>query len=127
MQASLLTSVSQFISWNLYWRNPIRQREVFFVLCSKGSLKTIINHTEYRIRANELIALPPESFVQLLTASDDVEIHAVMFSQQLIQNAGMGKNMMDKFHIIGKHYVFPAVGGGFHAICGNVYVSVAPL
>ena len=26
MQASLLTSVSQFISWNLYWRNPIRQR-----------------------------------------------------------------------------------------------------
>lgn len=78
-----------------------------FVLCSKGSLKTIINHTEYRIRANELIALPPESFVQLLTASDDVEIHAVMFSQQLIQNAGMGKNMMDKFHIIGKHYVFP--------------------
>ena len=57
-----------------------------FVLCSKGSLKTIINHTEYRIRANELIALPPESFVQLLTASDDVEIHAVMFSQQLIQH-----------------------------------------
>lgn len=55
---------------------------------------------------NELIVAPPETFVQLLTASDDVEIHAVMFSQQLIQHAGMGKNMMDKFHIIGKHYVF---------------------
>lgn len=26
--------------------------------------------------------------------------------RRLIQNAGMGKNMMDKFHIIGKHYVF---------------------
>ena len=77
-----------------------------FALCSKGYLKTIINHTEYRIGANELIAVPPETFVQLLTASDDVEIHAVMFSQQLIQHAGMGKNMMDKFHIIGKHYVF---------------------
>ena len=77
-----------------------------FALCSKGSLKTIINHTEYRIGVNELIVVPPETFVQLLTASDDVEIHAVMFSQRLIQNAGMGKNMMDKFHIIGKHYVF---------------------
>ena len=77
-----------------------------FALCSKGSLKTIINHTEYRIGVNELIVAPPETFVQLLTASDDVEIHAVMFSQQLIQHAGMGKNMMDKFHIIGKHYVF---------------------
>lgn len=77
-----------------------------FALCSKGSLKTIINHTEYRIGVNELIVVPPETFVQLLTASDDVEIHAVMFSQRLIQNSGMGKNMMDKFHIIGKHYVF---------------------
>ncbi|MBS6239773.1 MAG: AraC family transcriptional regulator [Bacteroides sp.] len=82
-----------------------------FALCSKGSLKTIINHTEYRIRANELIALPPESFLQLLAASDDLEIHTVMFSQQLIQNAGMGKNMMDKFYIIGKHYVFPLSEG----------------
>ena len=77
-----------------------------FALCSKGSLKTIINHTEYRIGVNKLIVVPPETFVQLLAASDDVEIHAVMFSQRLIQNAGMGKNMMDKFHIIGKHYVF---------------------
>ena len=78
-----------------------------FALCSKGSLKTIINHTEYRIGVNKLIVVPPETFVQLLAASDDVEIHAVMFSQQLIQNAGMGKTMMDKFHVIGKHYVFP--------------------
>lgn len=77
-----------------------------FALCSRP-LKAIINHTEYRIRANELIALPPESFIQLLAASDDLEIHTVMFSQQLIQNAGMGKNMMDKFYVIGKHYVFP--------------------
>lgn len=78
-----------------------------FALCSRGSLKAIINHTEYRIRTNELIALPPESFIQLLAVSDDLEMHTVMFSQQLIQNAGMGKNMMDKFYVIGKHYVFP--------------------
>ena len=38
-----------------------------FALCSKGSLKTIINHTEYRIGVNELIVVPPETFVQLLT------------------------------------------------------------
>ena len=36
-----------------------------FALCSKGSLKTIINHTEYRIGVNELIVVPPETFVQI--------------------------------------------------------------
>lgn len=88
-----------------------------FALCSRGSLKTIINHTQYRIGMNELIAVPPETFVQLLAISDDVEMHAVVFSQQLIRNAGMGKCMMDKFHIIGKHYVFslPKVAFGLYA------------
>ena len=87
-----------------------------FALCSKGSLKTIINHTQYRIRANEMIAIPPECFIQLQATSDDVKIHAVMFSQRLIQNAGMGKNMMDKFHVIGKHYVFSLSEVAFHFV-----------
>lgn len=73
----------------------------------QGVLKTIINHTQFRVEANALLVIPPETFVQLLHTSDDAEIYVVIFSQQLIQSSGAGKVMMDKFHIIGKHYIFP--------------------
>ena len=86
---------------------PYHTKASIFALCTKGVLKTIINHTQFRVEANTLLVIPPETFVQLLHTSDDAEIYVVIFSQQLIQSAGAGKLMMDKFHIIGKHYIFP--------------------
>lgn len=86
---------------------PYHTKASIFALCTKGVLKTIINHTQFKVEANVLLAIPPETFVQLLHTSDDTEIYVVIFSKQLIQSAGVGKVMMDKFHIIGKHYIFP--------------------
>ena len=86
---------------------PYHTKASIFALCTKGVLKTIINHTQFRVEANTLLVIPPETFVQLLHTSDDAEIYVVIFSQQLIQSSGAGKVMMDKFHIIGKHYIFP--------------------
>ncbi len=86
---------------------PYHTKASIFALCTKGVLKTIINHTQFRVEANALLVIPPETFVQLLHTSEDAEIYVAMFSQQLIQSAGAGKLMMDKFHIIGKHYIFP--------------------
>lgn len=86
---------------------PYHTKASIFALCTKGVLKTIINHTQFRVEANALLVIPPETFVQLLHTSDDAEIYVVIFSQQLIQSSGAGKVMMDKFHIIGKHYIFP--------------------
>lgn len=85
---------------------PYQTKGGIFALCDNGFLKTVINHTRYRIGPNDLIVIPPETFVQLQAASDDIRLHVVMFSQHLIQNADMGKRMMDKFHIIGKHFIF---------------------
>ena len=78
---------------------PYHTKASIFALCTKGVLKTIINHTQFRVEANTLLVIPPETFVQLLHTSDDAEIYVVIFSQQLIQSSGAGKVMMDKFHI----------------------------
>lgn len=83
-------------------KKPYHTKASIFVLCIKGVL-----NTQFKVEANVLLAIPPETFVQLLHTSDDTEIYVVIFSKQLIQSAGVGKVMMDKFHIIGKHYIFP--------------------
>lgn len=78
-----------------------------FALCSKGVLKMAFNLTRHRISVNDLIAIPPETFIQFLSASEDIQLHIVVFSQKLIQEAKMGKDMINRFHIIGKHFVLP--------------------
>ena len=83
-------------------KKPYHTKASIFVLCIKGVLKTIINHTQFKVEANVLLAIPPETFVQLLHTSDDTEIYVVIFSKQLIQSAGVGKVMMDKFSSIEK-------------------------
>lgn len=67
---------------------PYHTKASIFALCTKGVLKTIINHTQFRVEANALLVIPPETFVQLLHTSDDAEIYVVIFSQQLIQSSG---------------------------------------
>lgn len=56
-----------------------KTEESIFVLCGKGSARMAINHTKYRIDANGLLAIPPETFIQLTGVSDDVELHFVIF------------------------------------------------
>ena len=78
-----------------------------FALCCKGCLKMTFNLTRYRIVTKDLIAIPPETFIQFLSASEDLQLQIVIFSQKLIQEAEIGKNMINEFRIIGKHFVLP--------------------
>ena len=48
---------------------PYHTKASIFALCTKGVLKTIINHTQFRVEANTLLVIPPETFVQLLHTS----------------------------------------------------------
>lgn len=86
---------------------PQRTKAGLFILCRRGNLKLAINFTDYRIAPNCLIAIPPETFVQVLAASHDLQLHIIVFSQKLIQNAILAKDMIDRFRVIGKHYVLP--------------------
>lgn len=92
---------------------PYHTKAGLFLLCSKGEMKMAVNFTRYRVGAHELAAIPPETFIQVLSASQDLQLYIIVFSQQLIQEAKAGKDMMDKFHIIGKHYVLSLSGTTF--------------
>ena len=91
----------------LHWEQPYQTKAGIFLLCSKGSLKMMLNLNRYLIGTNDLVAIPPETFIQFLTASEDLQLHVIIFSQKLIQETKINKNMLDKFHIIGKHFVLP--------------------
>lgn len=86
---------------------PYQTKAGIFALCTKGHLKMAFNLTHYRISTNDLIAIPPETFIQFLSGSEDLQLCIVVFSQKLIQEAKMGKDMMDKFQLIGRHFVLP--------------------
>lgn len=90
-----------------YLEQPYQTKAGIFALCRKGHLKIAFNLTHYRVCTNDLIAIPPETFIQFLSASEDLQLHIVVFSQKLIQEVKIGKDIMDKFHIIGKHFVLP--------------------
>lgn len=57
---------------------PYHTKASIFALCTKGVLKTIINHTQFRVEANALLVIPPETFVQLLH-TDYVREHQVSY------------------------------------------------
>lgn len=67
---------------------PYHTKASIFALCTKGVLKTIINHTQFRVEANALLVIPPETFVQLLHTSEDAEIYVAMFPSNLSKVQG---------------------------------------
>lgn len=91
----------------LHLEQPYQTKAGIFLLCSKGTLKMMLNLNRYLIGTNDLVAIPPETFIQFLTTSEDLQIQVIVFSQKLIQETKINKNMLDKFHIIGKHFVLP--------------------
>lgn len=115
MSISQFNIEADFIAYNnipaselkRHLEQPYQTKAGIFLLCSKGTLKMMLNLTRYRIGANDLVAIPPETFIQFLKASEDLQLYVVVFSQKLIQETKMSKNMLDKFEIIGKHFVLP--------------------
>lgn len=71
---------------------PYHTKASIFALCTKGVLKTIINHTQFRVEANTLLVIPPETFVQLLHTSDDAEIYVVIFPNNLSRVQGPARS-----------------------------------
>ena len=103
---------------------PYHTKASIFALCTKGVLKTIINHTQFRVEANTLLVIPPETFVQLLHTSDDAEIYVVIFSQQLIQSSGAGKVMISHYR---QTLYFSSIENGLPALCRVHDLFVTPL
>ena len=89
-----------------YSEAPRQTQAGIFILVLQGSLKLSINPTPYRLVATDLLAIPPETFIRFGAASEDLRMHVVLFSQKFIQESGLGRELMEKFQVIGSQYVF---------------------
>ena len=57
---------------NQYGRFPCKIKAGIFVLCVQGTVHATVNLTEFTIRKNDFITLPPGCFIQIHEVSDDV-------------------------------------------------------
>ena len=84
-----------------------KTKALIFALCIQGHAKVMINLVQYNIGPNTMIAIPSESFIQILKSSDDMLLHAVLFSLPLIQQTHLDHSIVNKFYTINEHPLLP--------------------
>ncbi len=84
-----------------------KTKAVIFALCMRGRVKAMINLVQYNIGPGTMIAIPSESFVQVLKTSDDVQLHAVLFSLAFIHETHLDRSIIHTFYIINEHPLLP--------------------
>ena len=84
-----------------------KTKAVIFALCIRGRVKAMINLVQYNIGPGTMIAIPSESFVQVLKTSDDVQLHAVLFSLAFIHETHLDRSIIHTFYIINEHPLLP--------------------
>lgn len=71
---------------------PYHTKASIFALCTKGVLKTIINHTQFRVEANTLLVIPPETFVQFYTRQTMLKYMSSYFPNNLSRVQGPARS-----------------------------------
>lgn len=84
-----------------------KTKVVIFALCVQGRLKAMINLVHYNIGAGTMIAIPSESFIQILKASDDIQMYVILFSLPFVHETNLDKSTIDTFYIINEHPLLP--------------------
>lgn len=84
-----------------------KTKTVVFALCIRGRVKAMINLVQYNIGAGTIIAIPSESFIQVLKTSDDVQMHAILFSSSFIHETHLDREIINNFFIINEHPLLP--------------------
>lgn len=64
-------------------KKPYHTKASIFVLCIKGVLKTIINHTQFKVEANVLLAIPPETSYNYYTRQTILKYMSSYFPNNL--------------------------------------------
>lgn len=79
---------------------PCKIESVFFILCLRGTLNAIINATEYQVKANDLLTLPPNSIVELQNFSSDINFYYAGFSSEFVENINLVKSTQNLLPVI---------------------------
>lgn len=72
----------------------------YFILCEKGTINATINANKYTIRANDLITLPPNYFMEIHECSPDIHIYYACFSSQFIESINLMKSTQHLLPVI---------------------------
>lgn len=90
-----------------YFANLRKTKVLIFALCIRGRIQVMINLVQYNIGSGTIIAIPADSFIQVLKASDDIHIQVALFSLSFIHEAHLDKSTIDTFYIINERPLLP--------------------
>lgn len=105
-----------------YFANLKKTKTLIFALCIQGRIKVTINLVQYNIGSGTVIAIPTNSFIQVVKASEDIQMRAILFSLRFIHEAHLDKSIIDTFYIINEHPLLPLPGKIF-----NIYTDTFSL
>ena len=89
------------------YKYPCRLKAAVFAFCVQGQIRASVNLTEYRIRGNSLICLPPGSIIQFHEASKDLRIYMMGFASRLVSSVNLIKSALDYFPVLIENPVLP--------------------
>lgn len=72
-----------------YVRFPYKMKAVLFALCVKGSLRAMVNLSEYTIKPFDFITLTPDCIIQINEVSPDTRFYYACFSQEFMENSNL--------------------------------------
>ncbi|WPQ61756.1 helix-turn-helix domain-containing protein [Chitinophaga sancti] len=85
-------------------QRPFRAAHFTILMTVKGTVNFKINLTQFLIRENELIVIPPAAIRELSLASPDTEFIALFFTSQYLFNTGFYKKHFKLFRFFDDDY-----------------------
>ena len=92
---------------NQYGRFPCKIKASIFVLCVQGTVHATVNLTEFTIRKNDFITLPPGCFIQIHEVSDDVKLCFAGFSSVFVSHINYIKTITNYLPVIFDSPIMP--------------------
>ena len=92
---------------NQYGRFPCKIKAGIFVLCIQGTVHATVNLTEFTIRKNDFITLPPGCFIQIHEVSDDVKLCFAGFSSVFVSHINYIKTITNYLPVIFDSPIMP--------------------
>ena len=92
---------------NQYGRFPCKIKAGIFVLCVQGTVHATVNLTEFTIRKNDFVTLPPGRCIQRHEVSDDVKLCFAGFSSVFVSHINYIKTITNYLPVIFDSPIMP--------------------
>lgn len=96
---------------SLYGNYPCRLKAGIFVLCLSGDVEATIGLTRHTVPPGSFITLLPGSIIQIHKASGDLRIYFIGFSSDFINQASVGKSILDMHYMVKDSPIFRVKDG----------------